>query len=88
MRNYMEDYKMFEDLLRLDEDAIIELEAKLALRKEEEFLKEFRKCKDMKEFKDVYLQKYREVDASGDYDLLKILWKASSRYKYERSKNS
>lgn len=80
---------MFEDLLRLDaDDAIIELEAKLALRKEEEFLKEFRKCKDMKEFKDVYLQKFREVDASGDYSLLKILWKASNRYKYERSKNS
>ena len=84
----MEDYKMFEDLLRLDEDAIIELEAKLALRKEEEFLKEFRKCKDMKEFKEMYLQKYREVDASGDYSLLKILWKASNRYKYERSKNA
>ena len=38
-------------------------------------------------FKDVYLQKFREIDASGDYSLLKILWKASNRYKYERSKS-
>lgn len=68
-----------------DEELIkeqVEREAEEYLKKEAQFISMFKSCRNDEEFRDKYLMKFREIDESGDYELLRIFWKAANKCRY------
>ena len=49
------------------------------VRIERDFMSIFDKCKDMDEKREKYKELYKALDADGDYDKMKYLWKVAHK---------
>lgn len=63
-----------------------EITATEIVRIERDYMNIFDKCKDMDEKREKYKELYKALDADGDYDKMKYLWKVVHKLNIDMKK--